>query len=339
MKTNYIGTSPTQDAPRHKMFVAQDTAVEPGYKFIKAEDETEYAAWTTPHLHAFCPAEPPPLYHYATGSTLIEMIRSGEMWSTQLGCLNDASELVHPIELLHAKAKEHLAASTAPEVTTLLEHIVTGLAGSSILTEGRFVACFSEDGDDLSQWRGYTGGEGGYALEFDSNHLRKGLLPAQYTVLGKVEYDPQKHDAFMEDVMQTVTRFFVDGLHQNRAPSIEAWLGEFIPYWANLLMMFAPFIKHPKFKGEREWRLVHHLQDEAIPRMRYLQRSSMMTRHVPMRLMMRGDQPCLPLKGIVVGPSRHKEVSKISVADLLRTHGYSNEAVPVTTTEIPYRTV
>ncbi|MBV8778822.1 MAG: hypothetical protein JO258_16620, partial [Alphaproteobacteria bacterium] len=124
------------------MFVAQDTAVEPSYKFIKPEDEAAYAAWTRPHLHALCPAEPPPLYHYATGSTLIEMIRSGEMWSTQLGCLNDASELVHPIELLHAKAKEHLAASTAPEVITLLERIVVGLAGSSILTEGRFVACF-----------------------------------------------------------------------------------------------------------------------------------------------------------------------------------------------------
>jgi hypothetical protein len=38
---------------------------------------------STPFVHG----EPPPLYHYATGATLIEMIRSGEMWSTQLGYL------------------------------------------------------------------------------------------------------------------------------------------------------------------------------------------------------------------------------------------------------------
>ena len=321
------------------MFTTQDTAVEPSYKFIKAEDEVAYAAWTKPHLDAFCPREPPPLYHYATGATLIEMIRSGEMWSTQLGCLNDASELVYPIELLHTKAKEHLASSTVLEVTSLLERIVSGLAESSILTEGRFVACFSEDGDDLSQWRGYAGGEGGYALEFDSQHLRTGLLPEQVTVLGKVEYDSQRHDAFMDDVLRAVIQFFRDGLRNNRAPSITAWTDEFIPYWANLLMMFAPFIKHPKFSGEREWRLVYHFNDEAIPRMRYLQRSSMMTQHVPLRLMRRDDQPCLPLKGIVVGPSRHKEVSRISVADLLQTHGYSIQDVPVTTTSIPYRTV
>ncbi len=319
------------------MFGTQDTAVEPEWKFITAEDFTAYGAWCAPHVAAFCPRVPPPLFHYATGSTLIEMIRSGEMWSTQLGCLNDASELVYSIELLHAKAREQLAAAIVPEVKFLLEHIVSGLSASSILTEGRFVACFSEDGDDLSQWRGYAGGEGGYALEFDSQRLRN--LTDPVIILGKVEYDSQKHDAFMDDVLRAVIQFFRDGLQNNRAPSIEEWTEEFLRYWANLLAVFAPFIKHPKFSGEKEWRLTYHLQDEAFPHMRYLQRSSMMTQHVPLRLMMRGDKPCLPLKGIVVGPSRHKEVSKISVADLLRTHGYSNQDVPVTLTEIPYRTV
>jgi hypothetical protein len=101
--------------------------------------------------------------------------------------------------------------------------------------------------------------------------------------------------------------------------------------------MFAPFIKHPRFSGEREWRLVYHLQDEAIPRKRYLQRSSMMTQHVPLRLMMSDDgHTCLPVTGIVVGPSRHKEISKISVNDLMRTHGYSARA---SLTTIPYRVV
>jgi hypothetical protein len=103
--------------------------------------------------------------------------------------------------------------------------------------------------------------------------------------------------------------------------------------------MFGPLIKHPKFSAEREWRLVYHFQDEAIPRMHYLQRNSMMTKHVPLRLMLRDGKPRLPLKGIVVGPCRHKDVSQISVGDLLRTHGYPVEQVPVTTTKIPYQVV
>ena len=51
--------------------------------------------------------------------------------------------------------------------------------------------------------------------------------------------------------------------------------------------------------------------------MRYLQRNSMMTQHVPLQLMMQNSKPRLPLTGIVVGPCRHKEVSRISVGDLL----------------------
>jgi hypothetical protein len=140
-------------------------------------------------------------------------------------------------------------------------------------------------------------------------------------------------------VLGNAIRFFLDGLHKNRAPTIEDWSAEFLNYWAPLVIMFAPYIKHPRFAGEREWRLVYHFQDEAIPRMRYLQRGSMMTQHVPLRLMITDGNPRLPLTGIVVGPCRHKEISKISVSDLLRTHGYSDKDVLVSMTTIPYRTV
>jgi len=97
-------------------------------------------------------------------------------------------------------------------------------------------------------------------------------------------------------------------------------------------------IKHPKFCGEGEWRLLYPFNDEAIPRMRYLQRSSMMTKHVPLRLMMHHSQPRLPLKGVIVGPCRHREISKFAVGDLLRTNGYLGDYY-VSTTRIPYQTV
>jgi len=103
--------------------------------------------------------------------------------------------------------------------------------------------------------------------------------------------------------------------------------------------MFGPLIEHPTFSAEREWRLVYHFQDEAIPRMRYLQRSSMMTKHLPLRLIMQDGKPRLPLTGIVVGPCRHKDISRISVGDLLRTYGYSVDQVQISTTKIPYQFV
>jgi hypothetical protein len=318
------------------MFVQQpDTATEPAYKYITAEDLAAYERWCAPHVAVFNPIPTGPLYHYTTGSGLIEIIRSGELWSTQVACLNDSSELLYPINLLRSKVDEAATSPVSLEVGAVLQKIEEGLSEPTIDTEGRFVACFSEDGDDLSQWRAYAGGEGGYAIQFDSLHLRHNLPPTM--ILGKVEYDEAKQSDFLDDVLDTCLRFYFDGVSKKRAPSLEIWTAEFLQYWANLVIVFAPFIKHPRFAGEREWRLVYHLDDEGISRKRFLQRSSMMSQHVPLRLMMRNDgSPCLPITRVVVGPSRHKEISKISVNDLMRTYGYTARA---SLTAIPYRVV
>ena len=67
----------------------------------------------------------------------------------------------------------------------------------------------------------------------------------------------------------------------------------------------------------------------------------MMTRHVPLRLSVGSNgKPRLPVCGVTVGSCRHKEVSKISVGDLLKKHGYDPDSeVPISLTDIPYRTV
>jgi len=316
------------------MFVATDTPTEPMYQFMQAEDHQQYGAWCAPYVAKFNPVPTAPLYHYTAGSGLIEIVRSGELWATQLACLNDASEFLYPIDLLLSKVRAALKTPLTTEVKFLLEKVEAGLSEPQIATEGRFIACFSEDGDDLSQWRSYGAGEGGYAIEFDAAALR--TLKDGVTILGKVEYDEKYHLAFIDDVLNHTISFFLDGVQKKRAPTLDAWRDEFLRYWASIVSAFAPFLKHPKFRGEREWRLVYHLQDEAIPRMRYLQRSSMMTKHVPLRLAMKDGSPHLPLTRVIVGPCRHKAISKISVGDLLRTHGY---AAPVSITAIPYQAV
>src|SRR5271169_1058115 len=70
------------------MFVQQpDTATEPEYKYITTEDLAAYEHWCAPHVAAFNPIPSGPLYHYTTGNSLIEIIKSGELWATQVACL------------------------------------------------------------------------------------------------------------------------------------------------------------------------------------------------------------------------------------------------------------
>jgi hypothetical protein len=161
--------------------------------------------------------------------------------------------------------------------------------------------------------------------------------PKHPIFLGKVEYDAKIQDNFFDDLLSWTIRFFLNGVQKKRAPDTEKWMSEFLLCWSNYVIPFALLIKHPKFCGEREWRLLYPFNDEAIPRMRYLQRSSMMTKHVPLRLKMCGGKPRLPLQGVVVGPCRHRTISRLSVFDLLNTYGYPDAYVCAS--KIPYQTV
>ena len=319
------------------MFVASDNPTPPNFKYIRDEDEEAYVTWTKTHIENFFPLCLPPLFHYTTGAGLIEIIKSGELRSTHVNCLNDASEWLYSRARLRARVNQKLASPLSPKAKFLLEKITTELRTPLLGIWPWFVSCFTEDGDDLSQWRAYGSGEGGYAIEFDSVHLRA-LSHHDQVILGNVKYDEKLQDSFFDDLLNHTITFFLDGIKKRRAPTTEEWMSEFLLCWSWHVAMFAPLIKHPKFCGEREWRLLYPFQDEAIPRMRYLQRSSMMTKHVPLRLMMRDGEPRLPLKGVVVGPCRHKEISRLSVSDLLRTHGYFGDYY-VSTTRIPYQMV
>jgi len=62
-------------------------------------------------------------------------------------------------------------------------------------------------------------GEGGYAIQFDSIHLRHNQPPTM--ILGKVEYDEAKQSAFLDNVLDACLKFFFDGVSKKRAPSLE----------------------------------------------------------------------------------------------------------------------
>lgn len=117
-----------------------------------------------------------PLYHYTTGENFIKIIQSGELWATQAACLNDTTELTYATEQILQRVKGKLSTPHNRDIDPALTWIsnVLGAPGSEI--SPMFVACFSEQRDHLSQWRAYSGGEGGYAIQFNSTKLSKAQL-------------------------------------------------------------------------------------------------------------------------------------------------------------------
>lgn len=153
-------------------------------KFITQDDQDKVNqflySFAEPFFRHYLPSSwpLPPLYHYTTGDSLIRIIESQELLATQAACLNDMTELTHAADQLRELVK--MRNSDAPtSVTAFRSRLAEVLLNPYPETSGRFVTCFTEKRDDLSQWRSYSGGEGGYAIQFDTMKLLASAIPLE----------------------------------------------------------------------------------------------------------------------------------------------------------------
>jgi hypothetical protein len=183
-----------------------------------------------------------------------------------------------------------------------------------------FVTCFSEEEDDLVQWKCYGDGGIGYAIGFRAATL----FGASSSMLVRVNYDKALHERIAAKVAEATVQFFSEGLKNERAATPGEWETEFLVVWDGLISKLAPMVKDPSFKNENEYRVVHELVVDEIPEMKFMQRKTMMSRHLPLRFPLGGGMVrCkLPIAKVLVGPCPHREITRISVDTLLRKMGY-----------------
>ena len=214
--------------------------MEPEWKYLTEKDQKTIREIAERHLPPLAQYPAAPLYHYTSGENLIRIIESDELWSTQIACLNDMAEVRYGLGELQKRVDQQRAASQESELEPLWEQIDKFLADPQLETAGVFVACFSELNDDLSQWRAYSGGEGGYAIRFDLHRMRGQTTREEPAAMGR-------------------------GIR-----AVYLWLIE-------ILLVC---LKHPAFAGEQEWRMVNYWRPADKTQMRFRQRRSTMSRHV-----------------------------------------------------------
>lgn len=193
------------------------------------------------------PKEPPfvELFHYTTVDGFIGIITSRSLWASDMLSLNDASEASYPFKIITEALDTH--GSGVPEEhrrqfkKQLIEYLFRMYTP--------FVSCFCEDGDLLSQWKGYGNGGEGFALGARFSWLLS--LAASGFRLQKVIYDAdQQTDLIL--------------MHLTKVSSLLAQRGFSDPdqrkIWQHAAASLAPWVvmfKDPVFKEEREWRLVN----------------------------------------------------------------------------------
>jgi hypothetical protein len=305
-------------------------------EYVRDEDRQEYRRFCAHHLPRFGRSLPTELWHYTNAESLIGILKTGQIWSTQVTCVNDNLEQRYFGDLVHDAVREQRAKNTDPMLGVMLRVADEALANRDFTTASHFVACFSEVEDDLGQWRGYGSGECGYAIGFLSDRILEAIKTRPSARLLPMNYDDSTHSFLVNEVMRAAEVYFRDGL--SRGLEVERWAREFLVAFSFELDIFACIIKHPKFFGEIERRITTHLQPGEHKRLEFRQKRTLLARHLPIDLTIPVKGVArLPITRIYVGPGsrQSQRITKISIGDLLAKYGYSGVQIDIS--KVPYR--
>jgi hypothetical protein len=157
---------------------------------VTQEEINEYLSFVSTQFASSGVKAQSTIWHYTSGEGLIGIIKSSEFWLTQISCVNDATEIRYSRSLL-LQAIQLLREAERPtdDEAILYDEAINGLSIDVAPTSEWFIGCLSTNGDDLSQWRAYGGGEGGYAIGFDTSTLLPALSRDEVLLVRSFYFD------------------------------------------------------------------------------------------------------------------------------------------------------
>jgi hypothetical protein len=286
------------------------------------------------------------LWHYTDFNAFEKIISTDVMRASSLFYLNDAKEYAHGMEMLeHAGDMEGFPDVGLPNGASIGPAMVNHARGylRHNLQQDIYVTCFSEEPDDLSQWRGYASTPPSFALGFDRERLKERAL-TQGLEMHQVEYDSKGllnffYDKMLHAVNSAVSKADKSDPHRTGTIMLTAREGE----WSGFALMEMSKIiarnKSESFKAEREVRLVQRLYGPNPPNHKpyeqhFRKSGSQIVPYIEWKL--RGaDSNESSLTALIVGPGPHKaEVAKVAKRML---DAKSHSSVDVFESRVPFR--
>lgn len=271
------------------------------------------------------------LYHYCSPETFLAVIQSRTIRFSDLHLLNDVEEGRYGYYVFVEAANKILGKA---DVNPLYHDISKELIERVDATWSQFgfylssfVACFSTDGDSLSQWRAYASDAAGFALGFRASEIRR--LPVQ---LLDVQYDRDKQ---VEEMMMALGAIYLEWKDKGNDYDLP-WFHQ----RCTTLAASAVALKNPAWRDEKEVR-AHHVVDVEINDSHWLLRDEggvsvgVDVPGQPVHFQSRGgtitpyvDMPFdlseerLPLVEVVLGPKCSNEYGNVRFA--LGNSGFRN---------------
>lgn len=210
-------------------------------------------------------SEPDILYHYCSLDTFFNIIKNRTLWLSDISKSNDSMELLPFSNSLQLNImKKHT--DLLKEATLLLSENknvdfskesdkkfdeILDVFNRKLPFLKAWGICFSEEGDLLSQWRGYADDAKGISIGFSKeyfNRLNTYIVDDElfYIKLDKVSYDEEKINRIIEDKTP---------LHSISIKSTTSEISKILNCTLAVSSIECPFYKKASFSEEKEWRL------------------------------------------------------------------------------------
>ena len=267
------------------------------------------------------------LYHYCGLDAFLSIIKNSTLWLSDIRKSNDYLECVYCRDKINEKIRGFLEDDKeALEAWDFGYNINSDLSMDMI----SYVACFSENKDQLSQWRGYADNGAGIAVEFTRESFAdiKEAAPSHIS-FRKVIYDEKEQEKFIE----RIARESIKAMETKPVAQVAAELNQ------NYRLQF-PVLKNASFEEEAEWRIIfndsfskrkrHVGKNILFSGIRYTVREKRLVSYIEMDF---SKLKYNAIKEIWIGPKAEVEIQDI--LHLLDVYGYYddvenyNESAPI----------
>ena len=284
------------------------------------------------------------LYHYCSNITFLSIIENRSIWLSALSLSNDSLEgkLVSKIftQIANADNLDQTYTLRLQESLSVLNQFFDGLG-----------FCLSEDGDLLSQWRGYAADATGISIGFSKDYLeslaKASKVPnSSDLVLQRVEYDQEAQEILLQPTYMAIKKFIDVGTF--RYTGVKSLLdirtdeevelenkknsSAFFSLSMTTLTLLPKIflLKTAAFREEREWRLISNLfktgDDECSFR-------AIGNRIIPYKEYELVDLDIGPIVQVILGPKN--TTPNYVIESLLKQRGF--DSVTVIRSEASYR--
>jgi hypothetical protein len=269
---------------------------------------------------------PGELFHYTDFDGLQGILKSRSLWLSKVSTLNDTSEVKLAVDQFKAHAAE-VVRSLDAEAARFVEQAAGQL--DAIRRTNICVAAFSEDADQLNQWRSYANDGRGIALGFDSRALQRAASGHDVRLLRCV-YAPESH----HEIIAELVRLLLDAFRA-APPAQDGERARLLEEFNSVFLLTAPVIKDHHFAQEKEWRLVSMPRSPDDPLLTAVLSGNHASVKLVLPLVPDGEPGSDVISSVTVGPTLDPDNVADAIDVLARHKGFHIGKVRLS--RVPYR--